>query len=238
MTKSGRREFLRRIIVMVLLVSGLSAIGFSNYLFSTVLIASAVSFYMYLPAVSHPRNVLLYDAGSSQTVPDWLGFIVSSLFFAGPIWASIAEPNWGTVHPSSVLLWPMALISSSIWIIGALNASYWIVIKPKTFSISTAFGKQKLSFDTIHKARPYRKGLPQWLYFLLPLMILKGQFSGGGALLLAQDRTGMELILKNGKSIAISDSDFDVAIIKILQALDQHHVKLAATYQKRLKRAL
>lgn len=236
MTKSGRREFFRRLLVMGVLTVGLVTFGYTTYFIGIGFIAGSIALYIYLPAVPIPKDALVYDTVGSQTVPDWLGFILSSLFFAGPVWAALSEPNWGTIHPSSMLLWPMALLSTSLWIIGALHASYWILITPKKLVVSSAFSKQEISFNSVQKARPYRRGLPGWLYFLMPLMVLKGQFGGAGSLLLAQDRTGIELIMKDGKSNYISDSGYGEEIMFILQTLDQHGVELAARYKKRLQK--
>ena len=236
MTSSGLREFIRRILVMVILIVALTTIGYGRYLPGALLLAAALAIYIYLPAVTPPAGALRYDAGKSQVGPDWLGFVLSSLFFAFPVWAAISEPNWGTIHPSSVVLWPMALLFSSFWIIGALHASYWIRIEPHGLKISSAFSLRSVSFDTIKAVRRYRRGLPKWLYLLTPFMMAKGQYGGAGALLLARDRTGMELVLKDGKTLSIADSGYDEEIVEILQALDRNKVKLAAAYRKILSR--
>ena len=236
MTSSGRRELIRRIFVMVILVVALVTIGYGRYVLGALLLAGSVAFYIYLPAVKPPAGALQYDAGKSQVAPDWLGFVLSSLFIAFPVWAAISEPNWGTIHPSSIMLWPMALVFSSFWIIGALHASYWILIKPDRLVISSAFSFRDVPFDTVKAVRRYRRGLPKWLSLLTPFMIAKGQYGGAGALLLARDRTGMELVLKDGKRLSIADSGYDEEIIEILQALDRNDVKLAAAYRKILRR--
>ena len=236
MTKSGRREFLRRVVVMLTFTAGLIILGTGSYLSGVVLMAASIAIYVYLPVIKVPERALAYGSGQSQTIPDWLGFIVSSLFFAFPVWAAISEPNWGTIHPSSVLLWPMAVITSSFWIIGALYASYWILIEKHKLVISSAFSRHDVRFDNIKKVRHYSRGLPKWLNLLAPLMIMKGQFSGAGSLLLMQKRTGMELVLNDGRSISIADSAYEQEIIKILQALGAHNVKLAAYYARRLEK--
>ena len=201
-----------------------------------MLLVGSVLVYIYLPAVPVPVKALVYNAGMSQTGPDWIGFVLSSLAFVAPIWFAISEPNWGTIHPSSMLLWPMALATSSFWIIGALYSSYWIEIKPRKLIISSTFSVNEVPFKTIKRAKSYRRGLPKWLYLLMPLMLMKGQTAGAGSLLLTQKRTGIELVLKSGKSVSIADSGFEEEIIQILQALDKHGVKLAATFKRRLQK--
>ncbi len=221
---------------MAVLIVALTMIGYDRYVLGALLFAGSLAIYIYLPAVRVPAGALQYDAGQSQVAPDWIGFILSSLFFAWPIWATISEPRWGAIHPSSVVLWPMALICSSFWIIGALHASYWILIKPDKLVISSAFSRRDVPFDTIKAVRRYRRGLPKWLYLLAPFMISKGQYGGAGALLLARDRTGMELVLKDGRKLSIADSGYDEEIVEILRSLDRNGVKLAARYAKYLNR--
>lgn len=236
MTNAGRREFFRRISVLVLLVFGLSQIGYGKYFYTALLIAAAITLYRYLPTVPKPKNALVYDKGASQTGPDWIGFVLTSLFFVAPIWAAISEPVWGTIHPMSVVLWPMAIACSTFWIIGALYSSYWVLLKPNGLIISSAFSERTIPFDTIRKVKRYRRGLPSWLYLFAPFMIARGHYGGAGALLLARDRTGMELILKDGRNAGIASSGFDDEILEIIQALDRHGVKLAAVYKNRLKK--
>ena len=237
MTKAGRREFLRRILVMCLLIAGWVQLGNDNIIVAVGLMVSSVLAYIYLPAFPVPKGALVYGRGQSQTGPDWLGFILSSLFFVFPVWAAISEPNWGTFHPSSIMLWPMALIFSSFWIIGALYASYWIEIKPSKLLISSAWSRQNISYSNIKRVRRFRRTIiPKWMKILLPFMLMKGQYGGAGALLLARNTTGMELVLKNGHSVLIPDAGFEAESLQILSALDKHGVKLATTYQKRLDR--
>lgn len=235
MTPAGRREFSRRMAVMWLLVTGLIQLGHDDYFLATALLAGSVAVYIYIPAVPAPVKAMMYDTGSSQAGPDWIGFVLSSLAFAFPVWAAISESHWGAIHPSAVLLWPMGLITSSFWIIGALYASYWIEIKRRKLVISSAFSMHQVPFKEIRRVKTYRRGLPKWLYLLTPLMIMKGQYGGAGSVLLARKRTGIELELKSGKSVSVSDSAYHEEIILILEALERNGVKLTAALHKRLK---
>lgn len=235
MTRWGQREFLRRIIVMALLIAGLTMIGHGRYIAGAAIIALSVLVYFALPPVEIPEGALRYAAGKTQVAPDWIGFVLTSVFVTVPIWAAISEPNWGPIHPSSVVLWPMALVVSSFWIIGALYASYWILVGRNGLVISSAFRQREVAFDAVKSVRRYRRGLPKWLVLFAPLMISKGQYGGAGALLLARDRTGMELVLKDGRRIPIADSGYDAEIIQILRPLAQRGVALAAPYRKALE---
>lgn len=219
---------------MGLLVIGLSRIGYGNYIYAALLIAAAIAVYRYLPSIHAPKNALRYDKGASQTGPDWIGFVLCSLFLVVPVWAALSEPVWGTIHPMSVVLWPMAIACSAFWIIGAIYSSYWILIIKDGLVISSAFSERTIPFSAIEKAKRYRRDLPSWLYLLAPFMVAKGQYSGAGALLLARDRTGMELVLTDGRTVGIASSGYDDEILEILQVLDSHGVKLAAPYKKRL----
>jgi len=236
MTKTGRREFARRIVVMALLVLGLAMAAHGQYPLAVLMLAGAVVFYIFLPAVPSPEKALVQDAGRSWTGSDWTGFILSSGFFAFPIWAAVSAPEWGAIHPSAMVLWPMGLITSSFWIIGALNASFQVLIKADRLVISSAFSRTEARFDNIAKVRRYSRGLPGWLYFLAPLMIMKGQYGAAGSLLLARKRNGMELVMKDGRKISIPGDGFEMESIKILKALARRGVKLAASLQTLLKK--
>jgi hypothetical protein len=141
-THAGRTEFFRRISVLGLLIFGLTQIGYGGYLYAAFLIIAAIAVYRFLPKVPAPNNAFRYNSGVSQVGPDWIGFVLTSLFVVAPLWAAISEPIWGTIHPMSVLLWPMAVACSAFWVIGALYSSYWIVIQPKTLVISSAFSQK------------------------------------------------------------------------------------------------
>ncbi|PLW75340.1 hypothetical protein [Cohaesibacter celericrescens] len=234
MTRAGRTEFFRRVSVLGLLILGLIQIGYDHYLYAILWIGVAICLYRYLPVVPAPQIALRYDKGASQTGPDWIGFVLSSFFVVAPIWAAIAEPNWGTIHPMSVVLWPMAVACSAFWIIGALYSSYWIVIRPDELVISSAFSCHAIPYKAMNKVKRYRRGVPSWLYLLAPFMMASGQYAGAGALLLARDRTGMEILLKDGRHVSIAGAGYDEEIIKILQVLDSKGVKLAAFFKKRL----
>ncbi len=221
---------------MIILVMAFVQTLQGDYLLALVLLVASVLIYVYLPAVAAPMQALRYDAGKSQIGPDWLGFILSGLSIAFPIWAAIDEPGWGTIHPSAVMLWPMALILCSFWVIGALHAAYWIIIEPEVLVISSAFSRREVPFSTVKSVRRYRRGLPKWISFLVPLMIASGKTTAAGSVLLARDRTGMELELKDKRRISIADSGYDEEIIEILKALDRHNVKLAAAFRTLLKK--
>jgi len=221
---------------MIILVTSFVQALQGQFLPAFALLVASILIYVYLPAVAAPRQALRYDAGKSQIGPDWLGFILSGLAIAFPISAAIDEPRWGTIHPSAVVLWPMALILCSFWIIGALHAAYWILIEPKALVISSAVSRREVPFSTIKSVRRYRRGLPRWISFMAPLMLVNGQASGAGAVMLARDRTGMELVLKDKRRISIADSGYDEEIIEILQSLDRNKVKLAAAFRTLLKK--
>lgn len=236
MTKSGRREFFRRFSVMIIMVMAFVQTLQGQFLPAVALFVAAILFYVYLPTVAAPKHALRYDAGKSQIGPDWLGFMLSGLAIAFPISAAIDEPLWGTIHPSAVMLWPMALILCSFWVTGALHAAYWILIEPKALVISSAFSRREVPYSTIKSVRRYRRGLPKLISFMVPVMLASGQASGAGAVMLARDRTGMELVLKDKRRISIADGGYDEEIIEILQALDRHKVKLAAAFRTLLRK--
>jgi hypothetical protein len=53
---------------------------------------------------------------------------------------------------------------------------------------------------------------------------------------MARDRTGLDLVLKDGRHVSIADSGFEEEVLEILQALEGRGVKLATSLKTRLKK--
>lgn len=166
MTRMGRREFFRRLAVLVLLVSGSGVAGHERSVMAAGLIVIPVFAYVALPPIAAPEGALRYDAGRTQIEPD-----------------------------RSV--------------------------------ISSAFRERSIAFDTIRSVRRYRHGLPNWLYLFVPFMLAKGQYGGAGAMLLAREGTGMELVLKGSRKVRLADSGYDDEIVQILRPISERAASFA-----------
>jgi len=222
----GMSEFIRRVIVALLVGLGFAMAGAWPWTAVAALAVLAIATYVFFPRPKPPPGALRYDTGPSQTGPDWLGFVLSGLFFAIPVWAARAEPFFGAIHPSALLTWPLALLSVSFWLIGAVYAAYWIVIDERGLVVRSAFAERRVAFGDIRRVTPYRKSLPRWLVALSPLLVARGQFGAAGALMVARPRRGIVIEHSSGERIAIASDSFDKPMKEILAALAAHGIAL------------
>lgn len=222
----GMWEVFRRVIVALIVGFALAMAGAWQWAVVAALAALAIATYIYFPRPKPPPGALRYDTGPSQTGPDWLGFALSGLFFAIPVWAARAEPFFGAIHPSAVLTWPLALLSIAFWLIGAVYAAYWIVIDEAGLLVHSAFAERRVAFAHIRRVSPYRKSLPRWLVALSPMLVARGHFGAAGALMVARPRRGIVIEHDGGDSIAIASDSFDKPMKKIMAALAAHGIVL------------
>jgi len=221
----GRNEFVRRLTTNVLVVLAFAQIGNWPWFVIIAIGALAVLVYSRFPREPRPKDALCYDVASSQTIPDWMGFILSGFFIGLPIWGARAEPVWGPIHPSAVMVWPMALFSTAFWLVGAVYAPHWITIEPKGLRIHSAFADRRIAFSDIQRVRPYKRNLPQWLLAMAPVFAAAGKFSLAGALMLSRPRRGMTLELADGRRVAIASDGFADGYREIREVLAVHGVR-------------
>ena len=236
MTRVGAREYFRRGLTLVLLTSGLAGIPYWDGLIIGILMGAALLFYLLFPRSSPPPKALTYERIPAVYGPDFIGFFMTSVFLALPFWARAGNDGYLyegflLVHPAAVLTWPLALLSIFILVIAANYASYWIVIEAKGLTIFSAKEEKFLPFEQMEEVIPHRKGLPKWIRFLTPLMVLTGKYTAAGAVLLARDTTGMSIKLKNGTAINIPSDAFEKPFKKILKALRAHNIPVNSDLQ-------
>ncbi len=226
------RELLRRLSALILLCAGLAALPTVGLTGAAALIAGAVVVYFVIPASKPPQAALVYERGPAVYGPDLLGFLLVSVFFALPFWARAGEPylweDFGLlVHPAAVLSWPLALISIAILWFSAGYAAFWLVIEDDGLRINRRDGEQLVPFSAITQVKPFRRGLPNWVRWLTPVMLALGKPSAAGAVLLARDTTGVSLVLADGRAINIAKEAFDRNLRRVLVALRAHGVAFA-----------
>lgn len=154
---------------------------------------------------------------------------MTSLFIALPFWARAGNDSYLyegflLVHPAAVLTWPLALIIMFILVIAAKYASYWVVIEANGLRIGSVKEEKFVPFEQMEEVIPYRKGLPKWLKYLTPLMVLTGKYTAAGAVLLARDTTGMTIKLQDGTLVNIPSEAFEKPFKKILKVLRAHNI--------------
>jgi hypothetical protein len=222
----GMSELSRRAIVALIVGLGFAMAGAWPWTAVVGLAILAVVIYIVFPRPKPPPGALRYSTGPSQTGPDWLGFVLSGLFFAIPVWAARSEPFFGAIHPSALLTWPLALLSIAFWLIGAVYAAYWIVIEADGLRVRAAFTDRRVAFRDIRRVTPYRKSLPRWLMALSPLLVGRGQYGAAGALMLARPRRGIVIEAADGGRIAIASDSFETQMKKIMAALAAQEIAL------------
>jgi hypothetical protein len=232
MTKTGVLECSRRTVTLVLVTLGLISPGYWDVVFAGVFLGAAVLFYIFFPRIRPPAKALFYEHIPAVIGPDLLGFILTSVFIALPFWVGAGNDGYLyedfiLVHPAAVLAWPMALISSYMLVVAARYASYWIKIEAKGLMIHSIRAVKLIAFEQMTEVTPYRKGLPKWMGFLTPLLILSGKYTAAGAVVLARDTTGMTINLQAGSPVNIPMDSFEKASKKILKELHKHAVSIA-----------
>ncbi len=220
----GKSEFFRRVLTAFMVVLALATLGRWHWGFSLLVFLGAVAVYTFFPRPSPPQHALTYERFPSQIGPDWLGFLVSGLLFAIPFWGNLSDPEFGWLHPSAVIVWPVAFMFVSFWLIGYAYATYWIVLSKGTMRIRTATSERDVSFDDIEKVSPYTKRLPKFVRYLAPFLVTSGHYGAAGAIMVARARQGITLTLKDGGTIDIASDSFEKEIREIRRRLQDHGV--------------
>jgi|GEM_PF-3777895 len=123
------REYIRRCLALGLLTGALIALASSESVVASVLFVVAIAIYMFVPRLRRLKNSLVYERIPAIISPDILGFLFASFLFSIPFWARMEErylwDDFGVLsHPSSLLAWPVGLVSATILLVGAKYASF------------------------------------------------------------------------------------------------------------------
>ena len=218
--------------MLILLCIGLAVLPVAGGWTSSAFLVAALAVYLVVPRAARPASALTYDLVPAVYGPDLVGFLLTGVFFALPFWARMGEPYlWGDfgvlVHPSALLVWPLALVAVAILWFSARYASFWLVIDTEGFRISRLGSTRFVPFSAIVQVRPMRRGLPRWFRWLTPVLIATGKFGAAGAMLLARDTTGITLVLDDGAEISIPQEAFEKPMRRVLSALRRKRVVFA-----------
>jgi hypothetical protein len=223
MTTFVPREILRRMLVLFLSTLSLIAIAWWSWMAAAALLVAAIAVYGILPRIEAPAGAMTFERIPAVYGPDFLGFFMTSVFIALPFWARAGDGElWAGmgpfVHPSALLVWPLAAISSSILYFSARYAAFWARIDKEGITVHTLWDHKFIRFDSIECVGPYRQGLPKFMRWLTPFLILGGRYGAAGAILLARDSTGVSLQIRNGNSVVLLSDAFEHHLKKILAA--------------------
>lgn len=224
------REWLRRILALALITTGLASIGFLGVWVGMGLVAAGFVAYALLPWPERPEKAFGFEHGPAVIGPDVLGLLLCGFFFALPFWAAATEGDspWAhglLVHPSAILVWPMGLVSLLILRVGARNAGFWLKIEEDALHLHrNASLQRRIPYSSIQRTSPYRKGLPKWMRLLTPLLVATGRYGAAGAILVARDSTGIELHLEDGSTEVIEQDGFEQPYRALLETLESHDI--------------
>ena len=219
-------------LTLILLCFGLAVLPVAGMWKASAFLIGALAVYLAIPRAARPASALTYDLLPAVFGPDLVGFLLTGVFFALPFWARMGEPYlWGDfgvlVHPSALLVWPLALIAVAILWFSAQYASFWLVIEDGGLRIGRLGTVRIVAFSSIVEVRPMRRGLPKWFRWLTPLLIAAGKFGVAGAVLLARDTTGITLVLDDRSEISIPQEAFEKHMRRVLSALRKNGVVFA-----------
>ena len=219
-------------LTLILLCFGLAVLPVAGMWMLSVFLIAALAVYLAIPRAARPASALTYDPVPAVYGPDAVGFLLTSVFFALPFWARMGEPYlWGDfgvlVHPSALLVWPLALIAAAILWFSAQYASFWLVIEDEGLRIGRLGAVRIVPFSSIAEVKPMRRGLPKWVRWLTPALVVAGKFGAAGAVLLARDTTGIALVLDDGTEISIPQEAFEKHARRVISVLRKKGVEFA-----------
>ncbi|GEM_PF-2991256 len=197
MRKVGHPAALRglalRAAVLALIVAALIAVPGLGWLWSAVLVMLALTAYFLgrRPARGH----FVYAAASAIVIPDLLGFALVAVFLCIPVWATPGWPATGALNPAAWLLWPMAGLSAGLIYIAWRADSFAVSLTAAGLKITQGLWHWDLPYAEISQVRPWQRDLPRWMRALVPLLVFFGRPGPAGAIMLARERRGIELVL-------------------------------------------
>lgn len=222
MSRRGFLLALLRVLVFALILTGLIALP--HWLRALPFWIAAIAIYGFWPRPALPDRALCYEWATAIAGPDWIGFLFGGTLTVLPIWIARAESEAGLIHPVAFLVWPIAMILLALPVIGWRNDAYHLVLSSQSFTVHGGSTSRTIRFDAVVKVKPWQRGLPHWLRYLVPFLVASGHYSQAGALLLARDSSGVELELKSGQPVVIKADGFEAPTRALMAQL-----KLAGT---------
>lgn len=186
---------------------------------SGLLVLCGLATYFFWPRPLRPKGSYDMQALPAVIGPDLLGIALTSFFVALPLWIGRGQGGEG-LHGSVLLLWPMALASVSLLVVGLRNTCLGLEIAQDCLVLTRFSGRSEILFDEIRKTHRWRSGLPRILRALLPFL----PPGPAGAILLARDSSGIELELTDGQRLKLPHDGFERGEAALLRALRKHRV--------------
>lgn len=206
---------------------------------------AAVALYCLLPVRRRGSDEYGYRQGTAVVMPDWIGLVLATLFFALPIfiipssasslrpWSLLSmEDGWGIL---TLVLWMMSLLCLANVAVGLWYATFSIRVADDRFRRRTLFSSQEYAFADIVAIEPATLTLPRWLKFLMVGLALFNWRALGPVLLgVTSSSDGMRLKFRDGRRLNIwlshmvgaprLVSEFARRDLQIDPALRQHYL--------------
>lgn len=179
------------------------------------------------------RGDFHYSTAQAIVVPDWLGFVLAGVFLAIPVWASADGWAAGRVHPSAWLLWPMALVGGALLWVGWRSECFALSLSGQEMDLARGWHQHRLRLEEIATVRPWRRDLPGWMRALVPFLVLAGRPGPAGAILLARERQGIALVLRDGSELVIETDGLVPPESALVSALAAAGVDMPALADRR-----
>ncbi len=186
-------EVFRRGIALVLFVAGATAgLGYGRADLAFLGVLVGVLFYIALPRPRLPEGAIHHERLPSVTMPDLLGFMLATTFFALPLIVAAQEPwldgPWGLY----LLTGLPGLVALLILYIALRHQCLWLKPTGHDLTIADLGGRETLDYAAIARVHTETKPPPRWLK---PLLILFGGWRGLG-IAIVSDRATHNLIIE------------------------------------------
>lgn len=229
MRVTGLVELLRRAAALALFViaatQGFADLRAPHWGAAAGWALAALAVYILVPRPAVPAGALRFETMPAIVMPDMLGFLLGTTFFALPLVVmaseeALREGLWILV----AVMWLLGSAALAIHVIAARNAVSWIVLRDDGFTVATLWAVSDFAFADIARVVPVARRLPRWVGTAL---FLFGGIRGAGVALLHADRVAhaIDIVGKDGTRLRFA-ADALGGLPRLLGALHRAGVPL------------
>lgn len=228
MRREGVIEILRRAATLLLLVVAVTRIfavtRAASWLSGLPWIGLAVAVYLLVPRPAVPEGALHHERLPSTVMPDLIGFLLGTTFFAMPLVIINTEAWLEGVWWIPLMFWLPGLFALAIFYMAASYACSWILLRRDGMTIASLWAIVDLPFADIQKVNPIARRLPRWIGWAL---VLFGGLQGAGVALLHAGRVAhyLDFERKSGPPLRFAVDAFP-DIRRVVAALRRARVPL------------
>lgn len=215
-TGKGASEIALRTVVAALFCLSASVSGTAPLWTVMLGFASGLALYILWPKARFPAGTSTMHRGSAVIGPDIIGVGLLALFVALPVWIGRAEGAEG-LHGSALLIWPLLPAPLALLFVAASNACFGLWVGPAGLSISSLRRTERIGWDEIIGWRPWRRDRLRVFRAVAPFL----PPGAAGAVLLARASTGVEIVLRTGRSRRLPREGFENGLARVQRALTE-----------------